>query len=105
MMRKLIALVVLPALLLQWFPDMLHEIWHDENHAHTTDFITLEECISKAHFHCNNDQVLWMPAELHNFHSLEWIDLVQPNIYLCLVTSSVSIKPLCLGGRAPPVMS
>lgn len=103
-MQKLLAFVLLPALLLQWFPDTLHTIWHDENHAHTIDFATAEDSISEAHVHCNHDQVLWMPAESHEGITLRWIKHIQTRSYVTLETSAVIIEPLNYGGRAPPEM-
>lgn len=102
MMRKLLALVLLPALLLQWFPDTLHAVWHDDEHAHTIDIATAEDCLSEGHIHCEHDQVLWMPAEPHESIPLHWISYVYTNSYLTLETFAVSIEPLSLGGRAPP---
>jgi hypothetical protein len=104
MMRKLLVLVLLPALLLQWFPDTLHSILHDENHAHTVDFATAEDSLSEAHVHCNHDEVLWMPAALHEGIWIQWMPLILTRCYLPLETSAESIEAQSIGGRAPPEM-
>jgi hypothetical protein len=104
MMRKLLTLVLLPALLLQWFPDTLHTIWHDDHHQHTIDFATAEDCLSEAHVHCDHDQVLWMPAEPHESIPFRWITYIYTNSYLTLETSAVHSEPLSIKGRAPPEM-
>ena len=103
-MHKILAVVLLPALLLQWFPDTLHAVWHDDNHAHTIDIATAEDCLSEGHIHCDHDQVLWMPAEPHECTPIRWIASIHTISYLSLETSAVSIEPLSLGGRAPPEM-
>lgn len=104
-MHRFLALLLLPALLLQWFPDTLHAVWHDDEHAHTIDIATAEDCFSEAHVHCNHDQVLWMPVEPHEgFPIIRWIVPVYTNIYQTLETSAVRTKPLSIGGRAPPEM-
>jgi hypothetical protein len=104
MMRKLLVLVLLPALLLQWFPDTLHSILHDENHAHTVDFATAEDSLSQAHVHCNHDEVLWMPAALHEGIWIQWKPPILTRCYLPLETSAVRSEPLSIKGRAPPEM-
>jgi hypothetical protein len=104
MMRKLLVLVLLPALLLQWFPDTLHSIWHNENHAHTIDFATAEDSLSEAHVHCNHDEVLWMPAALHEGIWIQWKPPILTRCYLPLETSAESIEAQSIRGRAPPEM-
>ena len=104
MMSKLLALVLLPALLLQWFPDTLHAVWHNDDHAHTIDIATAEDCFSEAHVHCKHNQVLWMPAALHEGIWIQWKPSILTRCYLPLETSAERNVTQTTGGRAPPEM-